>query len=196
MQVALNRTMGRVIAKAWSDSAFKARLLAKPRSALAQLDVVLPAAMAVVARENSVSMLHLVTTAKPLAWPSGSLAEIRDFAEVYRDPRLWALNWLGRDAVATGRMIADPIAELAKIDVHPPKGLSVTLLVNAPTLTHLILPPKPKDAHCTPQLLANLAAGHVPPTLRFGRLFGAGPYDALIKALSTAALLVSGEADA
>lgn len=191
MQI-FNRTMGRVIAKAWSDAAFNSRLLAKPKTALAQLDIVLPAAMSIVARENSASMLHLVTTAKPLAWPRGPLAEIRDFAEIHRDPRLWSLNWLGRDAVATGRMIADPIGELGKINVHPPKGLSVSLLVNTPTLTHLILPPKPKDTHCTPQLLANMSAGCVPATLRFGRLFGRRPYDTLIQILSREAVASPG----
>ena len=81
-------------------------------------------------------------------------------------------------------MVADPLGELAKIGVHPPKGLSVSLLVNTPALTHLILPPLPPKEHCTPLLFERLSAGHAPAALRFGRLFGAGPYETLIAALS------------
>jgi Nitrile hydratase, alpha chain len=44
-----NHTMGRVIAKAWSDAAFKARLLAEPVAALAQLDIAIPPEIAIVA---------------------------------------------------------------------------------------------------------------------------------------------------
>lgn len=192
----LNRTMGRVVAKAWTDDAFNAKLLAKPKSALAQLDIALPAGMTIVARENTASMVHLVTTAKPLAWPNSPLAEIRDFAEVYRDPRLWSLNWLGRDAVATGRMLADPLAELAKIDIRPPKGLTITLLVNTPTLTHLIVPPRPSAARRTPRLLANIAAGCLPAALRLGRLFGAGAYDILIDEIARFEQRTASDADA
>lgn len=192
----LNRTMGRVVAKAWSDDAFNAKLLAKPKSALAQLDIAVPAGMSIVARENTANMVHLVTTAKPMAWPNGPLTEMRDFAEVYRDPRLWSVNWLGRDAVATGRILADPLAELAKIDVRPPKGLSIALLVNTSTLTHLIVPPRPSAARRTPRLLANIAAGYVPAALRFGRLFGAGPYDVLIDEIARFEQRTSSDADA
>lgn len=194
--MALNRTMGRVISKAWSDDAFNAQLLAEPKSVLAQLDIVVPTGMTIVAHENTASTIHLVTTARPIAWPSGPIAEMREFAEVYRDPRLWSLNWLGRDAVATGRMLADPSAELAKIDVRLPKGLMVMLLINTPTLTHLVLPPRPPAGRLTPQLLASIAAGHVPPALRFGRLFGAGHYDVLVDGLLRAEQCDARNADA
>lgn len=180
----LNRTMGRVIAEAWSDAAFKAHLVAEPKTALAQLDIALPHDTTIVARENTDRALHLVTSSRPMALPDGALSDIRDFAEVYRDPRLWSLNWLGRDAVVTGRMIADPLGELSKIGVHPPMGLSISLLVNTATLTHLILPPQPPSKYCTSLLFARLAAGHAPAALRLGRLFGAGPYDSLIRALA------------
>lgn len=191
-----NRTMGRVIAKAWSDAAFKARLIAEPVSALAQLDIAIPPGITIVARENTDSALHLVTCARPLALPASALPDIRDFAEIYRDPRLWFLNWLGRDPVATGRMLADPLGELTKIGVHPPEGLSMSLLVNTPALIHLILPPLPPKEHCTPRLFERLSAGHAPAALRLGRLFGAGPYDTLIAALSGGDRTFAGGPDA
>jgi hypothetical protein len=36
-----NPTMGRVLARAWSDAQFKARLLAKPKAALRELEIML-----------------------------------------------------------------------------------------------------------------------------------------------------------
>lgn len=192
----INRTMGRVIARAWSDVAFKAQLLTQPRDALTQIGMAVPAETTIVAHENTNSLLHLVTTAKPMALACGTLSEIRDFAEVYRDPRLVSLNWLGRDAVATGRMVADPLGELAKIGVDVPKGLAISLLVNTAALTHLILPPQPPRKYSTPLLFERLAAGRVPAALRFGRLFGPGPYDSLIAALSVGGETLQGGPDA
>lgn len=179
-----NRTMGRVIANAWCEAEFKSRLIAEPISALAQLDIAVPPGTAIVARENTDTALHLVTCARPLAMPSSALSDIRDFAEIYCDPRLWSLNWLGRDPVATGRMVADALGELGKIGVHPPAGLGISLLVNTPALTHLILPPLPRSEHRTALLFERLSAGRAPAALRFGRLFGAGSYETLIAALS------------
>jgi Nitrile hydratase, alpha chain len=184
MPVPCNRTMGGVIATAWSDAAFKALLIAEPIAALAQLDIAVPPATTMVARENTHSALHLVTCGRPQALPGSALSDIRDFAELYRDPRLWSLNWIGRDPVATGRMVADPLGELAKIGIHPPAGLSISLLVNTPTLIHLILPPLPPSELRTPLLFERLSAGQAPAALRLGRLFGAGPYNTLIAALS------------
>ena len=141
-----NRTMGRVIAKAWCDAEFKSRLIAEPISALAQLDIAVPPGTAIVARENTDTALHLVTCARPLAMPSSALSDIRDFAEIYRDPRLWSLNWLGRDPVGHGRAWS-PIrwASWARSAFIRPRGWRSSLLVNTPALTHLILPPLPPE---------------------------------------------------
>jgi hypothetical protein len=148
----LNRTMGRVISEAWSDAAFKAQLLSEPKPALAALDIVLPDAMTITARENTEQTLHLAISAPPIAMPISALSEIRDFAEVYRDPRLWSLNWIGRDPVAAGRLMADPVDELRKIGIRVPKDLEIVVRANTATLTHLILPPQPPspgNAHLT-----------------------------------------------
>ena len=60
------------------------------------------------ARENTANAVHLAISAPPVALPSSACSEIRDFAETYRDPRLWPLNWIARDPPATARMVADP----------------------------------------------------------------------------------------
>jgi nitrile hydratase subunit alpha len=179
-----NQTMGRVLARAWSDSAFKTRLLAEPRAALAELDIELPDTPLLVARENTAKTIHLVISAPPIALPTSALSEIRDFAEVYRDPRLWPLNWIGRDPPASARLMADPRAELARLGVRAPKSLRVIILANTAAVTHLILPPRPAERHCTARLFERLSAGYAPAALRLGHLLGKGPYDTLVARLS------------
>ena len=156
-----NLTVGRVLARSWSDAQFKTRLLAAPKAALHELEIMLADGLDIVARENTAKTVHLAISAPPVAVPKSAFSEIRDFAETYRDPRLWPLNWIARDPPATARLLADTAA-----------------------VAHLILPPKPPDRHCTPRLFAQLSAGHAPAALRFGRLLGAGPYNTLIAALS------------
>jgi nitrile hydratase len=179
-----NLTVGRVLARAWSDAQFKTRLLAAPRAALRELEIMLADGLDIVARENTAKTVHLAISAPPVAVPKSAYSDIRDFAETYRDPRLWPLNWIARDPPATARLLADPLGELGRLGVCAPKGLAVVILANTAAVAHLILPPKPPDRHCTPRLFTQLSAGHAPAALRFGRLLGAGPYNTLIAALS------------
>lgn len=179
-----NLTMGRVLARAWSDPEFKTRLLAGPKAALREFGIGLPDGLDIVARENTAKAVHLAISAPPVAVPKSAFSDIRDFAETYRDPRLWPLNWIARDPPATARLVADPLGELGRLGVRAPKGLAVVMLANTAAVAHLILPPKPPARHCTPRLFERLAAGHAPAALRFGRLLGAGPYNTLIAALS------------
>ena len=125
-----NLTMGRVLARAWSDPEFKTRLLAGPKAALRELGIGLPDGLDIVARENSAKTVHLAISAPPVALPISACSDIRDFAETYRDPRLWPLNWIARDPPATARLVADPMGELGRLGVHPPKGLAVVMLAN------------------------------------------------------------------
>ena len=143
MPIHLNHTMGRVLARAWSDTPFKARLLAGPRAALAEIGVELSNEPTVVARENTARTIHLVISAPPIAQPISAHSEIRDFAETYRDPRLWSLNWIGRDPPASARLVANPLVELGKLGVRPPKGLGVIVTANTAAVSYLILPPRP-----------------------------------------------------
>jgi hypothetical protein len=180
----INLTVGRVLAQAWSDPSFKIRLLAEPKPALGDLGIPLPDGPSIVARESTADLVHLAISAPPVAMPASAYSEIRDFAETYRDPRLWPLNWIARDPPATARLIAEPLEELRRLGVQPPAGLAVAILANTLSAVHLILPPRPADRHCTPRLFERLSAGHAPAALRFGRLLGAGPFETLVAALS------------
>ena len=182
-----NVTMGRVIARAWSEPDFLADLAARPDDVLEGMGLALPQQVSVVARVNTHDLINLALGAPPAAMPVSAPSDIRDFGEIYRDPRLWSLNWLGRDPVATKRIIADPASELAKIGVDCPDDLTVAVLLNTPATIHLIIPPRPPDRLCTPELFSCVAQGHAPASLRFGRLFGMKPYNRLVEALSQVA---------
>lgn len=56
---------GMIIAKAWSDPAFKAKLLADPNAALKELGVAVAAGKTVKVVENADRHLHLVLPPKP-----------------------------------------------------------------------------------------------------------------------------------
>ena len=60
-----NRKMGQVIASAWSDESFKAKLLASPAETLKAEGVEVPAGVKVKAVENTKEVFHLVIPAKP-----------------------------------------------------------------------------------------------------------------------------------
>ena len=63
---------GKVIAKAWSDAAFKARLLHDPHAALSEAGVEVPAGITVKVVENTSDTMYLVLPQRP---PEGELTE-------------------------------------------------------------------------------------------------------------------------
>jgi Nitrile hydratase, alpha chain len=186
ISVRINGTMGRIIARAWSDNGYIARLVADAAPALAELAIKVPPGVKVVAKENTGHIVNLVLSATPRATPISPLSEIRDFGEIYRDPRLWSLNSAGRDPVAANRLIDDPVGELAKFGVACPDGLQVVILSNSAEVLHLLLPPRPPEARCSPALLAGLEAGRAPAALRYGRLFGPQAYATLLASIPVA----------
>ena len=56
---------GKVIARAWREPAFKARLIADPRAALAEAGVVIPAGVTVKVMEDTATHLHFVLPPEP-----------------------------------------------------------------------------------------------------------------------------------
>jgi len=57
--------LGKIVAKAWRDPAFKAKLLADPQAALKDAGVAVPAGVTVKVVENSAGLFHLVLPPKP-----------------------------------------------------------------------------------------------------------------------------------
>jgi hypothetical protein len=57
--------IGKIVAKCWSDEAFKQKLLADPAATLRAEGVTLPAGVAVNALENTEQTVHFVIPVKP-----------------------------------------------------------------------------------------------------------------------------------
>jgi hypothetical protein len=55
----------KVVARAWSDAAYKAELLSDPVSALAKMGLSAPAGVALEVHENTASKMHLVLPVAP-----------------------------------------------------------------------------------------------------------------------------------
>jgi hypothetical protein len=179
MSPSVNRTMGRIVAKAWSDRAFADRVVNDPPRALHELEIAIPQSTRIVAVENTNDLIFLVLSAPPVAMPLSPLSEIRDFGEIYRDPRLWPLNWLARDPVAANRMVMNPVRELANLGIDVPETLDVSVLTNRADMVHLILPTLPDDTADRTGILDLISSGYISSSLRFGRLLGNSPYAGL-----------------
>ena len=59
------QVLSRIVETAWKDKAFKAQLLANPRTALKQLNVPVPDSITVQVHEESATTLHLVIPRDP-----------------------------------------------------------------------------------------------------------------------------------
>jgi hypothetical protein len=59
------RPHANVVARAWSDPGFKARLLADPNAALAEADEPVPPGMTIRVVENTEKLLHFILPARP-----------------------------------------------------------------------------------------------------------------------------------
>lgn len=69
-----SKRLGQVIAKAWSDDAFKERLLSDPRKVLGEHGITLPEGIEVKAVENTDKVFHLVIPQAP--HPSGDTLQL------------------------------------------------------------------------------------------------------------------------
>ena len=70
------KAMGTVIAKAWTDEGFKARLLADPAAVLAAEGVQTPAGVTLKVVENTASLLNLVLPARPTELSDSDLDQV------------------------------------------------------------------------------------------------------------------------
>ena len=167
-----NETVGRIVAKAWSDPEFKRQILSHPRSALAGLGIAMHRDMEIVALENTAEITYLVLGAPRRAEPVSAIYDIKRFGDTYRDPRLHPLNWISHDPVHTARIKGDPLNALAEMGVEVPPGMTVDVVENTWALTHLVLPPQPHPGALDDAALERLAAGHLGPTVRHAALDG------------------------
>lgn len=166
----LNKTMGQIIARAWSDAAFKQRLLDQPLAALAELGMAVPEGKTISAVENVPDTVNVVLTSPRYTETRSTYADIKEYGETYWDPRLFPLKWGSHDPVFTARFKADPRAALRSMNVDVPEGLAINVVENSRTHAYLVLPSVPNDPGLRKDLMAKLERGEVPATLRYADL--------------------------
>lgn len=170
MSTDCNETMGRIVARAWSDPLFKARLLADPVAGISELELVIPEGKSIVAVENTSKLIYIVLTSPRYTETKSAYADIKGFGEAYWDPRLFALNWGSHDPIFTARFKADPKAALRYMDVHVPEMLTIKVVENSRTQAHLALPLQPHASELSNSLLDKIAQGRIPATMRYAGL--------------------------
>ena len=163
----LNKTVGRIVAKAWSDPEFSQRLVADTHAALAELGIAIPSGKSVVAVENKAALTYLVLPSLRYTETQSAYADIKAFGESYRDPRLSPLDWASRDPVFTERLKADPKAALRDMGMEVADAMSVEMVQNTTTQAYLVLPARPAEAELSTDILRRVSDGWIPPAIRY-----------------------------
>ena len=165
-----NKTVGRIVAKAWSDPEFARRLLADTHAALAELGIAIPANRSVVAVENNRRLTYIMLPSLRYTETKSAYADIKAFGESYRDPRLSPLDWAARDPVFTERLKADPKAALRDMGMEVADAMSVEIVQNTGTQVYLVLPARLEEAALSPHVLQKVSDGWIPPAIRYAAL--------------------------
>lgn len=172
-----NRTVGRIVARAWSDPGFADRLVADAPALLERLGIALPAGKTVAAVRNTASLTHLVLPSPRYAETASPYADIKAFGESYRDPRYAPLEWISRDPVFMARFEADPAPMLRSWGIAVADGMAVSTVRNTSTRVWLVLPAPPDAEEMTGDLLDEVAAGRIPPAIRYAAIEGPARLD-------------------
>ena len=165
-----NETVGKIVAKAWSDPEFAQRLLADTHAALAELGIAIPVDKSVVAVENNAALTYIVLPSLRYTETKSAYADIKAFGESYRDPRLSPLSWASRDPVFTERLKANPKAALRGMGMEVADAMSVEIVQNTMTRVCLVLPARPEEAELSPDVLQSVSDGWIPPAIRYAAL--------------------------
>ena len=165
-----NETVGRIVAKAWSEPEFARRLLADTHAALVELGIAVPVNKSVVTVENDAGLTYIVLPSLRYTETKSAYADIKAFGESYRDPRLSPLDWASRDPVFTERLKADPKAALRDMGIEVADAMSVEIVQNTTTQAYLVLPARPEEAELSPDVLQKVSNGWIPPAIRYAAL--------------------------
>ena len=165
-----NETVGRIVAKAWSEPEFARRLLADTHAALVELGIAVPVNKSVVAVENNAALTYIVLPSLRYTETKSAYSDIKAFGESYRDPRLSPLDWASRDPVFTERLKADPKAALRDMGMEVADAMSVEIVQNTTTQAYLVLPARLEEAELSPDVLQRVSDGWIPPAIRYAAL--------------------------
>ena len=118
----------RVIARAWVDPAFKARLIADARSAILELGIDFRQEAALVAVENTARAHHVVVCTLCSCYPRGLLGYPPDWYK--------SLNY-------RSRVVVDPRGVLKEFGTELPTHVEVRVLDSTADMRYLVIPVRP-----------------------------------------------------
>ncbi|MBI2152961.1 MAG: nitrile hydratase subunit alpha [Candidatus Rokubacteria bacterium] len=128
-------TLGaKVIARAWVDPAFKARLLADAKAAIAELGIEFTQEAALVAVENTQKVHHVVVCTLCSCYPRGLLGYPPDWYK--------SLNY-------RSRVVVDPRGVLKEFGTEPPPDVEVRVLDSTADMRYLVIPARPAGTEGT-----------------------------------------------
>ncbi len=126
----------KVIARAWADEAFRARLLADARSAVGEMDIDVGQIAELVAVQNTDRLHHVVTCTLCSCYPRMVLGV----------PPAWYKSTAYR-----ARVVADPRGVLAEFGVDLPPDTSVKVLDSTADMRYLVIPVRPAGTEGWPE---------------------------------------------
>ena len=147
-----------VVARAWGDLSFKAKLLADPTSALATLGAAVPAGMTVKVVENVENLDYLVLPVQPAGELSDEkvaeatgirLQGVAGGNPVFMPFCSWCPFCLDlvrkawSDPAFKAKLLADPYAAIEAAGADVREGETIRVLENTDKLIHLVLPLQP-----------------------------------------------------
>ena len=121
----------RVVARAWADADFKARLLADARSAVAELGYSLDHDSELAVLENTDDVHHIVVCTLCSCYPTSLLGPPPDWYKSFAYRR---------------RTVADPRSVMREFGLEVEDGVQVRVVDSAADLRYLVLPRRPDAA--------------------------------------------------
>ena len=118
----------RVVARAWVDPEFKSRLLADPKSGLAELGYAFPEDMGLVVAKNTDKLRHLVVCTLCSCYPTALLGRPPD----------WYKSFSYRS-----RAVVDPRGVMKEFGLEVVESLEVRVLDSTADVRYLVLPQRP-----------------------------------------------------
>lgn len=138
------RNGARVVARAWADPAFKARLLSDAKGAISDLGMDVSGIHYLVVAENSASVHHVVVCTLCSCYPTALLG---------RSPAWYkSLNYRARAA-------SEPRRVLQEFGLDLPESVEVRVLDSTADMRYLVLPRRPVGTeHLSEEELARLVS--------------------------------------
>ncbi len=118
----------RVVARAWADPAFKARLLANAKAAIAELGITVGFEATIVAVENTDTLHHAVVCTLCSCYPRGLLGYPPDWYK--------SLNY-------RSRVVSDPRGVLKEFGLELDPKVEVRVLDSTADMRYLVIPKRP-----------------------------------------------------